>query len=266
MARSPWNTSISTASWLSSMVVNSCDFLVGTTVFREMILDMTSPSVAIPRVSGVTSRSRMSLVSSPPSPERMPPWTAAPYATASSGLTPLLGVLPLKKSRRSDWILGIRVEPPTSTSSFTCFFSRPESRSTFSTGSIVLRKRSMLSSSNLARLSVSERSVSAKKDSISMRWVVVVERARLARSTSRRSFCTARLSLEASLPVFFLKRPRMWSIVRRSKSSPPRWVSPEVATTSNTPLEMVKSDTSKVPPPRSNTRMFSSSSFVLSRP
>mmetsp|Transcript_9494 Transcript_9494/g.20426 ORF Transcript_9494/g.20426 Transcript_9494/m.20426 type:complete len:205 (+) Transcript_9494:174-788(+) len=204
MARSPWNTSISTASWLSSMVVNSCDFLVGTTVFREMILDMTSPSVAIPRVSGVTSRSRMSLVSSPPSPERMPPWTAAPYATASSGLTPLLGVLPLKKSRRSDWILGIRVEPPTSTSSLTWFFLRPESSRTFWTGDMVFLKRSMFNSSNLARVRVSEKSSPSHQASISTRWEWVEERERLARSTSRRSFWTARLSLPQSLPVFFL--------------------------------------------------------------
>ena len=42
-------------------------------------------------------------------------------------------------------------------------------------------------------------------------------------------------------------------------------LSPLVATTSNTPLSMVRRDTSKVPPPRLSTRMFFSPSF-LSKP
>ena len=50
------------------------------------------------RVSGVTSSNSSLSVTSDYSPPRMPPWTAAPYATASSGLMPLFGSLPLKKS------------------------------------------------------------------------------------------------------------------------------------------------------------------------
>jgi len=42
-------------------------------------------------------------------------------------------------------------------------------------------------------------------------------------------------------------------------------VSPEVATTSNTPLSIVRRDTSNVPPPKSNTTIFFSPDF-LSRP
>ena len=38
-----------------------------------------------------------------------------------------------------------------------------------------------------------------------------------------------------------------------SKSSPPRWVSPAVATTSKTPSRISRIETSKVPPPRSKT-------------
>mmetsp|Transcript_4680 Transcript_4680/g.6924 ORF Transcript_4680/g.6924 Transcript_4680/m.6924 type:complete len:223 (+) Transcript_4680:1006-1674(+) len=53
--------------------------------------------------------------------------------------------------------------------------------------------------------------------------------------------------------------------MRLSKSSPPRWVSPAVAFTSKMPSSMVRSDTSKVPPPRSKIRTFFSSPF-LSRP
>src|SRR6267154_2719691 len=41
--------------------------------------------------------------------------------------------------------------------------------STYSTGFIVLRNKSMLSSSNLVRVSISEKSLSSSKDSISMR-------------------------------------------------------------------------------------------------
>jgi len=42
-------------------------------------------------------------------------------------------------------------------------------------------------------------------------------------------------------------------------------VSPEVEITSKTPLSIVKIETSKVPPPKSNTKMFFSPDF-LSRP
>ena len=42
-----------------------------------------------------------------------------------------------------------------------------------------------------------------------------------------------------------------WETRRLSKSSPPRWVSPAVALTSKMPSSIVRSDTSKVPPPRS---------------
>ena len=47
-----------------------------------------------------------------------------------------------------------------------------------------------------------------------------------------------------------------WLTMRLSKSSPPKWVSPAVALTSKIPSSMVRSDTSKVPPPRSKIRTF----------
>ena len=52
-------------------------------------------------------------------------------------------------------------------------------------------------------------------------------------------------------------------MMRWSKSSPPRWVSPLVASTSKTPLSMVSRVTSKVPPPRSKTRMFFSPALLV---
>jgi hypothetical protein len=41
-------------------VVNTCDFLVGMTVFLGINLVMTPPTVSIPRVRGATSRRRIS--------------------------------------------------------------------------------------------------------------------------------------------------------------------------------------------------------------
>mmetsp|Transcript_41507 Transcript_41507/g.124036 ORF Transcript_41507/g.124036 Transcript_41507/m.124036 type:complete len:450 (+) Transcript_41507:629-1978(+) len=265
MARSPSKTWIETVVCWSWYVVNVWLFLVGMTVLRGMSLVMTPPTVSMPSDSGATSSSRMSLTSSPPSPPRMPPCTAAPYATASSGLMPLLGSLPSKYSRRSSCTLGMRVDPPTSTMSCTCDLSIFESRRHFSTGSMHLRNRSMLSSSKRARVSGSDRSTPSASASISTRTWCWLDSARLARSASRRSFCLARASPDTSTLNFFLMSLMKYSITRWSKSSPPRCVSPFVDTTSNTPLSIVRIDTSKVPPPRSNTRMFFSPPF-LSRP
>ena len=78
-----------TVGWLSAAVEKICDFLVGMTVLRLMSLVMTPPTVSMPSVSGFTSSSTRSPVSS--SPPSTPACTAAPYATASSGLMPRLG-------------------------------------------------------------------------------------------------------------------------------------------------------------------------------
>ena len=106
----------------------------------EADLKRSQSNWAVLSSAKVESSSRIELASSPPSPESTPPWTAAPYATASSGLTPLFGSLPLKKSFSSCWILGMRVEPPTSTTSSISSLEHFESRSAFSTGAMHLRK------------------------------------------------------------------------------------------------------------------------------
>jgi hypothetical protein len=80
-----------------------------------IILVMTPPTVSIPNVSGVASIITKSLVASEVSPQIIPPYTAAPKATASSGLIPVLGSFPLKKSLTSYLTLGILVDPPTKT-------------------------------------------------------------------------------------------------------------------------------------------------------
>mmetsp|Transcript_24690 Transcript_24690/g.49102 ORF Transcript_24690/g.49102 Transcript_24690/m.49102 type:complete len:233 (-) Transcript_24690:1042-1740(-) len=150
IARSPSYTCIETPGWLSAKVENVCDFLAGIVVPLSTSFVMTPPAVSIPRDRGATSRSSTSLVASEASPERIPAWTAAPYATASSGLMPLLSSLPPKYSERRLWTLGMRVEPPTRTTWSTSDFFMPASFSTWLTGARVFLKRSRQSSSNFA--------------------------------------------------------------------------------------------------------------------
>ena len=63
MLRSPCTTCTSTLGWLSAAVVKVSLFAVGMVVFREMRVVATPPSVSMPRLSGVTSSSRMSCTS-----------------------------------------------------------------------------------------------------------------------------------------------------------------------------------------------------------
>ena len=108
--------------------------LVGIVVFLSMSFVITPPAVSKPMDNGVTSKSKRSWTAEDPSPVRIAACTAAPYATASSGLMDLFGSLPLKNSWIIDCTFGIRVEPPTSTTSCTLFLSIPESFRHFSTG------------------------------------------------------------------------------------------------------------------------------------
>ena len=59
-------------------------------VFFSITGVITPPIVSIPKVRGVTSKRRISVTS----PDKTAPWTAAPTATASSGLISFLGSLP----------------------------------------------------------------------------------------------------------------------------------------------------------------------------
>ena len=110
--RSPCSTCTSTLVWLSVAVEKTSLFRVGIVVLRGISVVITPPSVSMPSDSGVTSSSSTSLTS----PVSTPPWIAAPTATTSSGFTPLCGSLP-KKSFTSCCTFGMRVEPPTSTTS-----------------------------------------------------------------------------------------------------------------------------------------------------
>ena len=108
----PWTM---TRCWLSACGEKTCDFFVGTVVFHGTGDIMTPPTLSMHRVSGATSRRRTLSVFSSEPPARMLAWTAAPDATASSGLIDLFGSFPLKKSFRSRTTFRIRVDPPTRT-------------------------------------------------------------------------------------------------------------------------------------------------------
>ncbi len=82
--------------------------------------------------------------------------------------------------------------------------------------------------------------------------LVTCESSFLAFSAASFRRCSAILSLRRSRPPFSLaKLSAKWLMTRSSKSSPPRWVSPLVASTSTTPSPTSRMDTSNVPPPRS---------------
>mmetsp|Transcript_16105 Transcript_16105/g.37526 ORF Transcript_16105/g.37526 Transcript_16105/m.37526 type:complete len:213 (-) Transcript_16105:874-1512(-) len=96
---------------------------------------MTPPEVLSPSVSGVTSKSRRSCSWSESSSTMIAACTVAPYATASSGLMLLHGSLS-KSSVSIAWIFGMRVEPPTSTTSWTSAASTSASLRTLETSSM----------------------------------------------------------------------------------------------------------------------------------
>mmetsp|Transcript_21761 Transcript_21761/g.68166 ORF Transcript_21761/g.68166 Transcript_21761/m.68166 type:complete len:528 (+) Transcript_21761:810-2393(+) len=260
-SRSPWRTLIWTWGWLSAAVEKTWAFLVGMVVLRLMRRGNMPPSVSMPRLSGVTSRRRMSLMS----PRRTPPWMAAPMATTSSGLTPLWGFLPKNCSTRS-WTLGMRVMPPTRMTSSMEALSMPASATHFAQGSRVRSTRLSTMVSNWAFVTLtfmclgpeasavmkgSETSVAARPSS-----------SRFAFSAASRSRCIASRSAERSIPESLRNSARRCLRSASSKSSPPSMVSPFVDLTSKTPPEISRIETSKVPPPRSKTATSLPSSFL----
>eukprot|EP00760_Papus_ankaliazontas_P009512 PhM_4_TR14093/c1_g1_i5/m.49793 len=257
MARSPSYTTIDTDCWLSFTVENVWLFFVGMGVLRSTSFVMTPPTVSMPSDRGITSTSS-TLFSTSSWPHSTAPCTAAPYATASSGLMPLLSSLPLKKSLSSCCTLGMRVEPPTSTMSSMSDFLSLASDMTASTGFSVPLNKSMLSSSNLARVIFSLKSKPSVSESTSTRASGCDDSWRFAASHALRRRASAFWSFEMSMPLRFFRPSTKCFMRRLSKSSPPRCVSPFVATTSKKPSSIVRSETSNVPPPRSNTRMLRS--------
>ena len=138
----------------------------------------------------------------------------------------------------------------------------------FLVGSIVAWTRSSVNSLNLARVKVKSRCFGPVASAVMKGRLILVERtvdnSILAFSAASLRRCSAILSCERSMPVSFLNSLITHSMTLLSKSSPPRCVLPLVAFTSKTPSPSSRMDTSKVPPPRSNTRILPSP--PLSRP
>mmetsp|Transcript_14961 Transcript_14961/g.25489 ORF Transcript_14961/g.25489 Transcript_14961/m.25489 type:complete len:305 (-) Transcript_14961:866-1780(-) len=202
ISRSPCSTLRPTWVWLSAAVEKVCDFFVGIVVLREISLVITPPSVSMPRDSGVTSSSRMSLTS----PRSTPPWMAAPSATTSSGLTPLKGSLP-KKPETVDCTLGMRVMPPTRMTSFTSDVETPASRRQDLQGSRVRSMRGPVSSSSLARESFTFMCFGPDASAVMKGRLTSVEPVEdssvFAFSAASRTRCTASLSAPRSMPCSF---------------------------------------------------------------
>ena len=234
-------------------------------MLRSMSLVMIPPLVSMPRDSGVTSRSRTSLTS----PRRTPACSAAPMATTSSGLTPLLGSLPPVSSRTRSVTAGMRVEPPTRTTWSIWPTEMPASRIAWLNGARARSSRSWVIRWNSARVIVTSRCSGPSAPAVMYGRLMLVDCAPdssiLAFSAASRRRCMASLSLDRSMPLEALKVLTRWSTTFSSQSSPPRWLSPAVAFTSMTPSPISSRETSKVPPPRSKTRIVCSVS-PLSRP
>ncbi len=132
-------------------------------------------------------------------------------------------------------------------------------------GPTVFSMRSEVSSLSLARLSVMVMCLgplaSAVMNGRLISVLMALDSSILAFSAASTRRCTAILSWRRSIPCSFLNSSAIQSTTRLSKSSPPRWLLPLVALTSKTPSPSSRTDTSKVPPPRSKTRMVWSCSL-----
>ena len=161
-----------------------------------MIGVATPPCVSTPSVSGVTSSSSTSWTS--------PAWIAAPAATTSSGFTPLCGSLP-KICSTLRWIAGIRVMPPTSTTSSISLAQSPASSSAILHGSERRSIRSPVSSSSSRRVIDSARclgpALSAAMNGRLMSVSSQDDSSCFARSAASLIRCSAIASLRTSMPL-----------------------------------------------------------------
>ncbi len=256
ISRSPWSTCTSTEVWLFSDVEKTSERRTGIVVLRGITFFITPPMVSRPNDSEVTSSSMMSCTSW----VMMPACTAAPTATASSGLTAWLGSRPIS-DRTKSCTMGMRLPPPTSTTSSMSLGLRPASVRACFSGARRPLTRSPQRPSNCDRLRrVSMCLGPSALAVIKGRLISVLatpDSSILAFSAASVSRCSAWRSLRRSMPSFSKNSSASQSTILVSKLVPPSWVSPEVERTSNTPSPTSRIDTSKVPPPRSNTRMVS---------
>ena len=201
---SPWTTLIVTAVWLSAAVVNVLSLDVGIVVFRSMIGSLTPPSVSIPKVNGVTSSKTISLVTSP---AIIPAWTAAPNATASIGSTPDSASFPTA-SLTNFFTIGIRVGPPIKTIFVISDVDVFASSNALSIDDLHLWTIGPTKSSSFALVIFTSRffapdeswAINGRFTSVS----ITVDNSIFAFSPASLILATAVLSLDRSIPSFFL--------------------------------------------------------------
>eukprot|EP00951_Prasinocladus_malaysianus_P021276 scaffold175495_cov37-Prasinocladus_malaysianus.AAC.1 len=230
-ARSPSYTLMRTSDWLSTAVENTFSARVGMVVLRGMSVVMIPPAVCSPSDKGVTSRSTRSRIRSSIScagssdGHKRAACTAAPIATASSGLIPWQRGLPEKNSDSLACTAGTRVDPPTRTMSFTCSAVIPASSSTCCTGFITLPSKSSMRLSKTSLVMVVDRFSPLYSASTSTVVVTLRLRALLAFSAAVLSLLMARGSAcmaARSIPCCWANVLARWPTSRSSKSSPPR--------------------------------------------
>ena len=144
------------------------------------------------------------------SPLSTPACTAAPIATTSSGLTPLCGSLPPVSFLTSSWIIGMRVEPPTSTTWSIAETSLPQSLTARSNGTRQRSTRSSVRRSNSARESFCSRCSGPSAVAVTNGRLIVVSATWLssifAFSAASFSRCSAILSPRQVDAVLVLER------------------------------------------------------------
>ncbi|BAS81153.1 Os02g0774400 [Oryza sativa Japonica Group] len=154
---------------------------------------------------------------------------AAPMATASSGLTPLLGDLP-KISETISCTFGTLVIPPTRRTSSTSLVVIPASFKQFLHGSLVLSMRLFTKDSNFDLVSVMFKCLAPEASAVMNGRLISVwavdESSILAFSAASRNLCRASLSFARSIASLLLNSLTKNSKRVLSKSSPPRKVSP----------------------------------------
>jgi len=219
-------------------------------VFLSINFVNTPPYVSIPNDSGVTSSNTRSLTS----PERTPPWIAAPIATHSSGFIPLFGSL-FVIFLTASWTAGTLVEPPTNNTWSILSAVKPASFRAWLTGPVVASIKSLINSSNLALVNVTSKCFGPVLSAVMNGKLMFVwptpDNSILAFSAASFNLCIAILSVLKSIPFDFLNSSTKYFIILSSKSSPPSLLFPLVARTSNTPSPISSIDTSNVPPPKS---------------
>ena len=172
----------------------------------------------------------------------------------------MCGFLP-KNSSTAFWSAGMRVCPPTSTTSLISAFLNGDASIARFVIAIARSMNSCVSSSSFPRVSLMSRCCGPASvevmNGIFTSVSSAVESSILAFSAASSSRCRASASVRTSTPLSRLNSSASQSMIFWSMSLPPRCASPSVERTSITSSPTSSTDISKVPPPKSNTTIFS---------